>query len=71
MGIFKREFTKIHRRAGSRALEVPKIGIPNLYGGVTKRYLQNFYIFIFRALRGFQSPILGYFWPILAQNGQI
>ena len=71
MGIFKREFTKIHRRAESTALEVTKIGIHNLPGGVPKSYLQNFDIFVFWAMRGVQSPILGYFWPILAQNGQI
>ena len=62
---------KRQQKAWSRALEVPKIGIHILWGGVSKRYLQNFHIFIFWALRGVKSPILRHFVPNFGQNGQI
>ena len=44
LAIFQCGFAKIHRRARSRALGVTKIGIHNLWGGVSKCYLQNFWL---------------------------
>ena len=81
LAIFQCEFTQWSRRAGSRALEMPKMGIHTLWGGVSKRYLWIFDIFIFWALRGVQilnlaifgqkSPKIGLWTPRKAQKMKI
>ena len=52
LAIFQCNFTKIRRKGGSRALGLPKIGIDNLCGGVSKRYLQIFYFLHFWSYEG-------------------
>ena len=47
ISIYYCKFTKIQRRGRSRALGMPKIGIDNLCGGVSKGYLHNFYFLHF------------------------
>ena len=56
---------KSHLIARSRALEVPKIGIHSLCGGVSKLDLQN-NIFSFFGLYGMSKLQI---WPFLAKNG--
>ena len=59
MGVLKTY--KWSQRAGSRALEMSKMGIHILWGSVSKRYLWIFYILNFWALRGVQISNLAIF----------